>query len=207
MRFETGPPLYAPAFPDRPVPGRPEVLVHAEVWARHRIDAWNVATDLHLRLLARRSEDGTWRWSPADLSRCPFAAVPPDGLRAPADPDPPPAALESLERWIREAGHPVHRFVPTGTVSEPGEPLDAFRRRVLGEALRAALAAGDGARPAAAGIARLRTAFETRRLPLLAAVRLRVAVATLVAADPGRLLERSRPGRQAPGGADVQCRP
>jgi len=98
-------------------------LLHAHVWARLEVREWGERRELHLHLVAEPGRELAWR--PVDLSRRP--------LRRAAGAEPPlPAGVEgSLRRLLADRRAILWRSPDLGLVSEPDEPLEAFRSRVL----------------------------------------------------------------------------
>ncbi len=175
VRVRRHPTLYAAPRPGEEAPAVP--VPHARVWARLRVAAWGEAWDVHRQLVASRVGVG-WSWRPVDLSARPVSPRPPGGAGVPDPREVPDSAVRALVRWLETAVEAVHRSGATGLVSVPGEPLGAFRRRVLAAVVLPVR--GAGRRDAATAARALADGIETVEVALSAADRLRVSVGWLV---------------------------
>lgn len=125
MKLEIHPPLVvaATSLPENATDLR--CLVHARLWMRIDLTAWQVVRQGHLQLV--RPPSGAGKWRTVDLSghpmrlwrgHCPRVSL--DGVET------------ELTSWLSRTAQPFYRIPELAAVSEFGEGIDQFRRRVLG---------------------------------------------------------------------------
>jgi hypothetical protein len=124
MKLELHPPLLARAPGDSGESFDFRAFVHARLWLDVELSDWQERRSGHLRLV-RPVKGGEWR--AADLAGHALRVAHGEELELTAD-----EIEQELRSWFDR--HPLrfYRFSQLGAVSEVGEGLDEFRRRVMG---------------------------------------------------------------------------
>ncbi len=124
MRLEIHPPLVIAGGPGPDSDTDFTSLVHAHLWVRVDLAEWGVVRQGHLHLVRPASHCGDWRV--VDLAGHPVC------LWRGQCPD---VALDSVEpelaAWLTRHALSFYRVSKLAAVSELGEGIDDFRRRVL----------------------------------------------------------------------------
>ena len=164
MEWSVLPAMGLPASPGQPGGGPGTAHLHAHLWVR--LEIWGTLLREHVHLLqtVEAARAGV-PWRRVDVSGHPFRPL--SGA-----PELPSDAGSLLERALEHVELVVHRSPELGLVSEPDEPLEAFRSRVLAGVrpeLHRRIGEGRGraADPALLGaVSRIAGGIETRAVAL-----------------------------------------